>query len=208
MLHSLVPVPNRPTTPLTAGALVPPPRPSSRPKLPTGKLTGINEIVSWHSAMFNSILSGVRVTFYHCTITFFRSGTAVQPAKDIERQPSSFGATRSSRELFIAVLKCITQRRKHPYCWWATTESFSSSALHQAIVSATQCAVFLFCRSSVSLLPLLTPLLAGAEHNLAPSFFSPEPELLSLSPFYLLSQSESTFPNSWAIPSSQHLNRC
>ncbi|XP_068190223.1 F-BAR domain only protein 2 isoform X2 [Antennarius striatus] len=40
-----VPVPNRPVTPLTAGALVPPPRPSSRPKLPTGKLTGINEIV-------------------------------------------------------------------------------------------------------------------------------------------------------------------
>ncbi|KAI4816609.1 hypothetical protein KUCAC02_008930 [Chaenocephalus aceratus] len=39
------PLPNRPTTPLTAGALVPPPRPSSRPKLPTGKLTGINEIV-------------------------------------------------------------------------------------------------------------------------------------------------------------------
>uniref|UniRef100_A0AAQ5X9J6 F-BAR domain only protein 2 n=1 Tax=Amphiprion ocellaris TaxID=80972 RepID=A0AAQ5X9J6_AMPOC len=37
--------PNRPTTPLAAGALVPPPRPSSRPKLPTGKLTGINEIV-------------------------------------------------------------------------------------------------------------------------------------------------------------------
>ncbi|KAJ4926377.1 hypothetical protein JOQ06_008552 [Pogonophryne albipinna] len=42
---STVPLPNRPTTPLTAGALVPPPRPSSRPKLPTGKLTGINEIV-------------------------------------------------------------------------------------------------------------------------------------------------------------------
>ncbi|XP_061764067.1 F-BAR domain only protein 2 isoform X9 [Nerophis ophidion] len=38
-------MPNRPTTPLTAGTLVPPPRPSSRPKLPTGKLTGINEIV-------------------------------------------------------------------------------------------------------------------------------------------------------------------
>ncbi|XP_061657007.1 F-BAR domain only protein 2 isoform X4 [Syngnathoides biaculeatus] len=36
--------PNRPTTPLTAGALVPPPRPSSRPKLPVGKLSGINEI--------------------------------------------------------------------------------------------------------------------------------------------------------------------
>ncbi|KAM9734912.1 F-BAR domain only protein 2 isoform 10-T10 [Menidia menidia] len=42
---SAVPVPNRPTTPLTAGALVPPPRPSSRPKISTGKLTGINEIV-------------------------------------------------------------------------------------------------------------------------------------------------------------------
>uniref|UniRef100_A0A7N5ZS38 F-BAR domain only protein 2 n=1 Tax=Anabas testudineus TaxID=64144 RepID=A0A7N5ZS38_ANATE len=42
-LH-VVPVPNRPTTPLTAGTLVPPPRPSSRPKLPAGKLTGINEI--------------------------------------------------------------------------------------------------------------------------------------------------------------------
>uniref|UniRef100_A0A1A7XVT8 F-BAR domain only protein 2 n=1 Tax=Iconisemion striatum TaxID=60296 RepID=A0A1A7XVT8_9TELE len=40
-----VPAPNRPTTPLAAGALVPPPRPSSRPKIPTGKLTGINEIV-------------------------------------------------------------------------------------------------------------------------------------------------------------------
>lgn len=42
---SAVPVPNRPTTPLAPGALVPPPRPSSRPKLPAGKLTGINEIV-------------------------------------------------------------------------------------------------------------------------------------------------------------------
>uniref|UniRef100_A0A1A8F4L1 FCH domain only 2 n=1 Tax=Nothobranchius korthausae TaxID=1143690 RepID=A0A1A8F4L1_9TELE len=40
-----VPASNRPTTPLAAGALVPPPRPSSRPKVPTGKLTGINEIV-------------------------------------------------------------------------------------------------------------------------------------------------------------------
>ncbi|XP_030598087.1 F-BAR domain only protein 2 isoform X2 [Archocentrus centrarchus] len=44
-VSSTVPVPNRPTTPLAAGALVPPPRPSSRPKLPAGKLMGINEIV-------------------------------------------------------------------------------------------------------------------------------------------------------------------
>ncbi|XP_036832866.1 F-BAR domain only protein 2 isoform X3 [Oncorhynchus mykiss] len=39
-----VPALARPTTPQT-GAMVAPPRPSSRPKLPTGKLTGINEIV-------------------------------------------------------------------------------------------------------------------------------------------------------------------
>ncbi|XP_036888347.1 F-BAR domain only protein 2 isoform X3 [Sturnira hondurensis] len=34
----------RPTTPLSVGAIVPPPRPPSRPKLPSGKLSGINEI--------------------------------------------------------------------------------------------------------------------------------------------------------------------
>ncbi|XP_053086487.1 F-BAR domain only protein 2 isoform X2 [Pangasianodon hypophthalmus] len=39
-----VPPSNRPTTPLGTAAIVPPPRPSSRPKLPAGKLTGINEI--------------------------------------------------------------------------------------------------------------------------------------------------------------------
>ncbi|XP_017554024.1 F-BAR domain only protein 2 isoform X1 [Pygocentrus nattereri] len=39
-----VPPPNRPSTPLGTGTIVPPPRPSSRPKLPAGKLTGINEI--------------------------------------------------------------------------------------------------------------------------------------------------------------------
>ncbi|XP_049330871.1 F-BAR domain only protein 2 isoform X3 [Astyanax mexicanus] len=39
-----VPAPNRPTTPLGAATIVPPPRPSSRPKLGAGKLSGINEI--------------------------------------------------------------------------------------------------------------------------------------------------------------------
>ncbi|NWV68805.1 FCHO2 protein, partial [Malurus elegans] len=34
----------RPTTPLSMGTIVPPPRPASRPKLSTGKLSGINEI--------------------------------------------------------------------------------------------------------------------------------------------------------------------
>uniref|UniRef100_H2LDM1 F-BAR domain only protein 2 n=1 Tax=Oryzias latipes TaxID=8090 RepID=H2LDM1_ORYLA len=42
--QSSLPLPNRPITPLATGALMPPPRPSSRPKLPTAKLTGINEI--------------------------------------------------------------------------------------------------------------------------------------------------------------------
>ncbi|XP_042580199.1 F-BAR domain only protein 2 isoform X1 [Cyprinus carpio] len=40
-----VPPPNRPTTPLGTATIVPPPRPLSRPKLPAGKLTGINEAV-------------------------------------------------------------------------------------------------------------------------------------------------------------------
>ncbi|NWS42160.1 FCHO2 protein, partial [Probosciger aterrimus] len=34
----------RPATPLSIGTIVPPPRPASRPKLSTGKLSGINEI--------------------------------------------------------------------------------------------------------------------------------------------------------------------
>uniref|UniRef100_F1MYS2 F-BAR domain only protein 2 n=1 Tax=Bos taurus TaxID=9913 RepID=F1MYS2_BOVIN len=34
----------RPTTPLSVGTIVPPPRPASRPKLTSGKLCGINEI--------------------------------------------------------------------------------------------------------------------------------------------------------------------
>ncbi|XP_058238846.1 F-BAR domain only protein 2 isoform X1 [Hemibagrus wyckioides] len=41
---SAVPPSNRPTTPLGTATIVPPPRPSSRPKLPAGKLSGINEI--------------------------------------------------------------------------------------------------------------------------------------------------------------------
>ncbi|XP_028661496.2 F-BAR domain only protein 2 isoform X1 [Erpetoichthys calabaricus] len=41
---STVTQPARPTTPLASGGIVPPPRPSSRPKLSAGKLCGINEI--------------------------------------------------------------------------------------------------------------------------------------------------------------------
>lgn len=53
-----------------------------------------------------------------------------------------------------------------------------------------------------SFLPPFTRLLflAGAGHALAPCLSSPDPELLSLSPFFLLSQSECTF-----FPKSQFL---
>ncbi|KAF5892429.1 F-BAR domain only protein 2 isoform X5, partial [Clarias magur] len=43
-ISSSVPPSNRPTTPLGTAAIVPPPRPSSRPKMLAGKMTGINEI--------------------------------------------------------------------------------------------------------------------------------------------------------------------
>ncbi|XP_030291411.1 F-BAR domain only protein 2 isoform X6 [Sparus aurata] len=117
---STVPVPNRPTTPLTAGALVPPPRPSSRPKLPTGKLTGINEIVRPFS-----------------------------PPKTSNASPP-------------------------PTAPLARAES-SSSLSSNASLSAGN-----------------TPTV-GAEHTFAPSLSSLEPELLSLSPFFLLSQKDDVF---------------
>ncbi|GAA6219252.1 F-BAR domain only protein 2 isoform X6 [Lates japonicus] len=117
---STVPVPNRPTTPLTAGALVPPPRPSSRPKLPTGKLTGINEIVRPFS-----------------------------PPKTSNASPP-------------------------PTAPLARAES-SSSLSSNASLSAGN-----------------TPTV-GSEHTFAHPLSSPEPELLSLSPFFLLSQKDDVF---------------
>ncbi|XP_008274398.1 F-BAR domain only protein 2 isoform X1 [Stegastes partitus] len=115
-----VPAPNRPTTPLAAGALVPPPRPSSRPKLPTGKLTGINEIVRPFS-----------------------------PPKTSNASPP-------------------------PTAPLARAES-SSSLSSNASLSAGN-----------------TPTV-GAEHTFALPFSSLEPELLSLSPFFLLSQKDDVF---------------
>ncbi|XP_073480448.1 F-BAR domain only protein 2 [Aquarana catesbeiana] len=41
---STVSPPARPSTPLSVGTIVPPPRPPSRPKLPSAKLSGINEV--------------------------------------------------------------------------------------------------------------------------------------------------------------------
>ncbi|XP_067431496.1 F-BAR domain only protein 2 isoform X8 [Thunnus thynnus] len=120
MSSSTVPVPNRPTTPLTAGALVPPPRPSSRPKLPTGKLTGINEIVRPFS-----------------------------PPKTSNASPP-------------------------PTAPLARAES-SSSLSSNASLSAGN-----------------TPTV-GAEHTFALLLSSPEPELLSPSPFFLLSQKDDVF---------------
>ncbi|XP_051794185.1 F-BAR domain only protein 2 isoform X1 [Acanthochromis polyacanthus] len=115
-----VPAPNRPTTPLAAGALVPPPRPSSRPKLPTGKLTGINEIVRPFS-----------------------------PPKTSSASPP-------------------------PTAPLARAES-SSSLSSNASLSAGN-----------------TPTV-GAEHTFTLPLSSPEPELLSLSPFFLLSQKDDVF---------------
>ncbi|XP_051794192.1 F-BAR domain only protein 2 isoform X8 [Acanthochromis polyacanthus] len=117
---STVPAPNRPTTPLAAGALVPPPRPSSRPKLPTGKLTGINEIVRPFS-----------------------------PPKTSSASPP-------------------------PTAPLARAES-SSSLSSNASLSAGN-----------------TPTV-GAEHTFTLPLSSPEPELLSLSPFFLLSQKDDVF---------------
>ncbi|XP_034459039.1 F-BAR domain only protein 2 isoform X9 [Hippoglossus hippoglossus] len=126
---SAVPLPNRPTTPLTAGALVPPPRPSSRPKLPTGKLTGINEIVRPFS-----------------------------PPKTSDASPP-------------------------PTAPLARAES-SSSLSSNASLSAG---------NTPTVAPCFTPLRTGAEHTFAHPLSSPEPELLFLSPFFLLSQKDDVF---------------
>ncbi|XP_069024466.1 F-BAR domain only protein 2 isoform X6 [Embiotoca jacksoni] len=112
---STVPVPNRPTTPLAAGALVPPPRPSSRPKLPTGKLTGINEIVRPFS-----------------------------PPKTSNASPSP--------------------PQTAPLARAESSSSLSSNASLSAGNTPT----------------------VGAEHTFALPLSSPEPELLSLSPLFLL----------------------
>ncbi|XP_041666474.1 F-BAR domain only protein 2 isoform X3 [Cheilinus undulatus] len=115
-----VPVPNRPTTPLTAGALQPPPRPSSRPKLSSGKLTGINEIVRPFS-----------------------------PPKTSNASPP-------------------------PSAPLARAESSSSLSSNASLSAAN------------------TPTV-GAEHTSSLPLSSPEPELLSLSPFFLLSQKDDVF---------------
>ncbi|XP_032396180.1 F-BAR domain only protein 2 isoform X7 [Etheostoma spectabile] len=117
---STVPVPNRPTTPLTAGALVPPPRPSSRPKLPTGKLTGINEIVRPFSPPKTS-------------------NASPPPAAPLARAESS--------------------------------SSLSSNASLSAANTPT----------------------VGTEHTFALPLSPPEPELLSPSPFFVLSQKDDVF---------------
>ncbi|TKS84671.1 F-BAR domain only protein 2 [Collichthys lucidus] len=126
-----VPVPNRPTTPLTAGALVPPPRPSSRPKIPTGKRP-INEIVRPFSPPKTS-------------------NASPPPAAPLARAESS--------------------------------SSLSSNASLSAGNTPT----------------------VGAEHTFAPSLSSPEPELLSLSPFFLLSQRTSRGPSPVTLASQDAL---
>uniref|UniRef100_A0A8C5GMA1 F-BAR domain only protein 2 n=1 Tax=Gouania willdenowi TaxID=441366 RepID=A0A8C5GMA1_GOUWI len=117
---SAVPLPNRPTTPLAPAALVPPPRPSSRPKLPTGKLTGINEIARSFSPPKSS------------------NSSPPPPTAPLARAESS--------------------------------SSLSSNASFSAANTPT----------------VASPHLPGAELTLAPPLSSPELELLSLSPLFLL----------------------
>uniref|UniRef100_A0A3P9B8H7 F-BAR domain only protein 2 n=1 Tax=Maylandia zebra TaxID=106582 RepID=A0A3P9B8H7_9CICH len=133
-----VPVPNRPTTPLAPGALVPPPRPSSRPKLPAGKLTGINEIVRPFS-----------------------------PPKASSPTPTA------------------------PLARAESSSSLSSNASLSAGNTPTvvQCTL----SSPRPRFPSFTPLLTGAEHTFALPLSSPEPELLSLSPFFPLNQKDDMF---------------
>ncbi|XP_076742817.1 F-BAR domain only protein 2 isoform X7 [Maylandia zebra] len=135
---SAVPVPNRPTTPLAPGALVPPPRPSSRPKLPAGKLTGINEIVRPFS-----------------------------PPKASSPTPTA------------------------PLARAESSSSLSSNASLSAGNTPTvvQCTL----SSPRPRFPSFTPLLTGAEHTFALPLSSPEPELLSLSPFFPLNQKDDMF---------------
>ncbi|XP_042079178.1 F-BAR domain only protein 2 isoform X6 [Haplochromis burtoni] len=137
---SAVPVPNRPTTPLAPGALVPPPRPSSRPKLPAGKLTGINEIVRPFSPPKAS------------------SPTPTAPLARAESSSSLSSNASLSAGNTPTVVQC-TLSSPHPRPRF----------------------------------PSFTPLLTGAEHTFALPLSSPEPELLSLSPFFPLNQKDDMF---------------
>lgn len=196
-LH-VVPVPNRPTTPLTAGALVPPPRPSSRPKLPAGKLTGINEIVSPYHISICAAIRGSLLTLWYPPIWLpsLRYGRSAHPKclpalRLLHRSPGQ----RAHRPyppmprlalaippLSVSVLRLLDYRDRFSF----------SSPPHQCPTCPCLCTtVWPFpCFPSSS-----TPLPTGAEHPFALLPTCPEPELLSLSPFFLLSQSESLFPN-------------
>uniref|UniRef100_I3JYV6 F-BAR domain only protein 2 n=1 Tax=Oreochromis niloticus TaxID=8128 RepID=I3JYV6_ORENI len=137
---SAVSVPNRPTTPLAPGALVPPPRPSSRPKLPAGKLTGINEIVRPFS-----------------------------PPKASSPTPTA------------------------PLARAESSSSLSSNASLSAGNTPTVVQCTLSSPQPRPRFPSFTPLLTGAEHTFALPLSSPEPELLSLSPFFPLNQKDDMF---------------
>uniref|UniRef100_A0A667ZVP4 F-BAR domain only protein 2 n=1 Tax=Myripristis murdjan TaxID=586833 RepID=A0A667ZVP4_9TELE len=103
-----VPALNRPTTPLTAGALVPPPRPSSRPKLPAGKLTGINEIVSKYRI---PILNWpVTVAQHHLTPCLCSLGFGLSPLFFLY----AFNLACKEDDVFIAKLPTFEKRCETP----------------------------------------------------------------------------------------------
>lgn len=87
------PPPARPTTPLSVGAIVPPPRPASRPKLTSGKLSGINEIVCTQVfLLFNYNCFDLRYKWYLsvCLFTVKCLGFSTQSSKYRNAFPYTF----------------------------------------------------------------------------------------------------------------------
>lgn len=110
-----VPPPNRPTTPLGTAAIVPPPRPLSRPKLPAGKLTGINEAVSKENISWFPLNEGLMQWNIN---QLFSTGSAIQPSQGVQLQPSSCCSSGSCRELLLSKLQHLPECQQHTYCRW------------------------------------------------------------------------------------------
>lgn len=167
--------------------------------------------------MCNTTLIAVRITFRHCNTLLFdwlpslRYGRSARPRHRTPallllhhspvrralphclRPPHSVLATPPLLVSFLSLL-CV-QRISLFLTIFSPFLQLYTNLLHSFCLCNTMCCFPLLSLLPPSLLPSLTPLLTGAEHTIAPSLSSPEPELLSLSPFFLLSQSESTFPN-------------
>lgn len=146
------------------------------------------------------------MTFYWL-INTISTGATVQSTQNIQRQSSSCRTSRPGWEFLLSVLKCLTQCCQHPHRWWASSASpaltldlssvlsLRSSLTFHMLWSLHHDVLLLFLFSTFPPLTFLSflaspPFLTGAEHTFAHPLSSPDPELLSLSPFFLLSQSE------------------